>query len=142
MEIIKANDRIGDCIAIRRRVFVEEQGVPVELEIDGYDGELSGCEHFLILDGDKPIGTFRGYFESADTVHLQRFCVLKEYRGKGAGREGFRFAEDYFRKKGALKLTFGAQCTAVGFYEKLGCVCVSDVFLDAGMPHRTMEKLL
>ena len=44
--------------------------------------------------------------------------------------------------RGAKKLTFGAQCTAIPFYEKCGCRCVSEIFLDAGLPHRTMEKEL
>lgn len=142
MRIEQADQRIADCVGIRREVFVKEQGVPVELEIDGFDEPGSGCLHFLVFDGERAVGTFRAYFETADTVHLQRFCVLKEARGKGFGRAAFLFAEGFFREKGAKKLTFGAQCTAVGFYEKLGCAVVSDVFTDAGMPHVTMEKVL
>ena len=141
-EIVKADDRTAECIAIRRRVFVEEQGVPEELEIDGFDAPGSGCEHFLVLDGGRPVGTFRAYYESASTVHLQRFCILREARGKGFGRDAFVFAEEYYRSKGAERLTFGAQCTAIGFYEKLGCKAVSGIFPDAGIPHRTMEKQL
>ena len=147
MFIIPANDRIDDCIAIRKKVFVEEQGVPVELEVDEMDSPSAPCFHFLMLDDEKagepvPFGTFRAYYEAEDTVHLQRFCVLKEYRAQGLGRAGFEFVSEFFRLRGAKKLTFGAQCTAIPFYEKCGCRCVSDVFLDAGLPHRTMEKAL
>ena len=93
MFIIPANDRIDDCIAIRKKVFVEEQGVPVELEVDEMDSPSAPCFHFLMLDDEKagepgPFGTFRAYYETADTVHLQRFCVLKEYRAQGLGRGG------------------------------------------------------
>lgn len=137
MRITIAQDRIADCIEIRRRVFVEEQGVPWELEVDGFDEPDSPCEHFLMLDGDTPFGTFRAYFETEDTVHLQRFCILKEYRGRGFGRAAMEFIRNYYRDK-AARITFGAQCTAIPFYEKCGCVCTSDVFLDAGLPHRTM----
>lgn len=145
MIILPAGDRIADCTAIRRRVFVEEQGVPIELEIDEFDEPGSRCEHFLMLVHDEsgeflPIGAFRAYFETEDTVHLQRFCILKEYRGYGYGRAALRYVEHYYMKKGARRITFGAQCTAVPFYEKCGYSCVSDIFLDAGMPHRTMEK--
>lgn len=144
--IIPADDRIGECIALRLKVFVEEQGVPPELEIDGYDSPASGCEHFLMLanngSGQTPIGTFRAFFESADTVHLQRLCILKEYRGHGCGREALNFVERYYKEKGARKITLGAQCYAVPFYEKCGYTCVSGVFDDAGIPHRTMEKEL
>ena len=143
MIILPASDRIDDCIDIRRRVFVEEQGVPIELEIDEFDEPGSRCEHFLMLEHDesgefRPIGTFRAYFESEDTVHLQRFCILSEFRGRGFGRTALRYVAFYYKKRGALRITFGAQCTAIPFYEKCGCVCVSDVFLDAGMPHRSM----
>ena len=142
MRIIIAQDRIAECIDLRRRVFVEEQGVPFELEVDGMDSPASACVHFLMLDGEKPFGTFRAYFETEDTVHLQRFCILKEYRGMGFGKAAFEFAKEHFRALGAKKITFGAQCTAISFYEKCGCRCVSDEFLDAGIPHRTMEKEL
>lgn len=142
MRVTVADDRIGDCIAIRETVFVKEQGVPIELEVDEMDSPGSGCTHFLLLDGLRPVGTFRGYFETEDTVHLQRFCILKEERGRGLGKEAFDFAASYFRERGAKKLTFGAQVSAIGFYERCGCEAVSDVFLDAGLPHRTMEKRL
>ena len=145
MRITIAQDRIADCIDIRRAVFVEEQGVPFELEVDGMDAPDAACVHFLILDGEDdnyPVGTFRAYFETEDTVHLQRFCILKRFRGRGYGKAAFEFAEEYFRALGAKKITFGAQCTAIPFYEKCGCRCVSEIFLDAGLPHRTMEKEL
>ena len=142
MEIIRAEGRTADCIDIRRRVFVEEQGIDISLEIDEKDAPGSGCEHFLMLEGDKPVGAFRAYFEDAHTVHLQRFCILKEYRGRGFGREALRFIEGCYTAKGAEKLTFGAQITAIPFYEKCGYTCVSGFFLDAGIPHRTMEKRL
>ncbi|MCR5809474.1 MAG: GNAT family N-acetyltransferase [Clostridiales bacterium] len=141
MMIIPADDRVADCISVRREVFVNEQGVPEELEIDSLDEPGSGCEHFLILDdAGSPIGTFRAYYETCDRVHLQRFCIKKSARKKGAGRAAFAFVENHYAAKGVKKITFGAQCTAIPFYEKCGCVCVSDVFLDAGLPHRTMEK--
>ena len=143
MKIISAQHRIDDCINIRREVFVCEQGVPEALEIDSLDEPDSGCEHFLILDDDgRPIGTFRAYYETEDTVHLQRFCILPGERKKGVGRAAFAFVESCYSGKGVKKITFGAQCSAIPFYEKCGCVCVSDVFPDAGIPHRTMEKTL
>ena len=142
MEIIKANGRVDDCISVRRRVFVEEQGIDISLEIDERDEPESGCEHFLLIEGGAPVGTFRAYFEDESTVHLQRFCILSEYRGRGFGREALRFIEGYYTARGAKKLTFGAQITAIPLYEKCGYTCVSDFFPDAGIPHRTMEKRL
>ena len=142
MEIVTAQDRIGDCLGIRLKVFVEEQGVDPSLEIDDKDEPESGCEHFLLIEGGRPIGTFRAYFEDERTVHLQRFCLLPEARGYGFGREALRFTEGYYTAKGASKITFGAQVSAIGFYERCGYMVVSGVFDDAGIPHRTMEKRL
>ncbi len=143
MRVVLADDRIHDCIDIRTRVFVEEQGVPEELEVDERDETGSGCFHFLMLDDTgAPFGTFRAFFEDPATVHLQRFCILKEMRGRGFGREAFGYAEKHFGNMGAEKITFGAQVTAIGFYERIGCRVVSDEFMDAGIPHRTMEKTL
>ena len=142
MEIITASDRIEDCLDVRKRVFVCEQGIDLALEIDERDEAGSACEHFLMLEGGMPIGAFRAYYENPETVHLQRFCILPEYRGRGFGREALRFSEGYYTAKGAKKLTFGAQITAIPFYERCGYTCVSDFFEDAGIPHRTMEKAL
>lgn len=142
MDIVKANGRIDVCIALRTAVFVREQGVDISLEIDALDEPESFCEHFLIMDGDKPVGAFRAYFESPQTVHLQRLCILPEARGRGWGRDALRFVDGYFTAKGANKITLGAQVHALGFYERCGYRAVSDVFDDAGIPHRTMEKHL
>lgn len=142
MEIIRANGRIADCIEVRRRVFVREQGIDEALEIDERDDPASAAEHFLMLEGGVPVGAFRAYYEDETTVHLQRFCILKEYRGKGFGRDALRFIEGYYTAKGARRITFGAQITAIPFYERCGYKCVSGFFDDAGIPHRTMEKEL
>lgn len=139
MKVISADSRIDECIGIRTRVFVAEQGVPPELEVDAMDEAGSPCRHFLIVGEDGlPFGAFRGYFEDPETVHLQRFCILKEYRGRGFGRDAFLAAARIFSGLGAKKLVFGAQCSAIGFYEKCGCRVTSGVFQDAGIDHRMM----
>ncbi len=142
MEIIPANSRIEDCINIRRRVFVEEQGIDISLEIDDKDRPESGCMHFLLIEDGSPCGTFRAYYENENIIHLQRFCILPEFRGRGYGRDALKYIEGYYTAKGAELITFGAQITAIPFYEKCGYQCVSDFFDDAGIPHRTMQKRL
>jgi predicted GNAT family N-acyltransferase len=133
---------IESCLAARFKVFVEEQNVPVELEKDEYDSERDDCVHFLIKKYDMPVGAFRCTDEGNGSVHFQRFCILKEYRELGIGRKAIEFAEDYYRNKGFIKITLNAQCRAIGFYEKCGFTVVSDVFDDAGIPHRAMEKMI
>ena len=141
MNIVFANDNIGECVKIRTEVFVSEQGVPPELEVDGFDAVGAPCDHFLIVDEGEPVGTFRCIFEGG-AVHVGRLCVKKESRGKGYGRAALEFIEKHYAARGYEKLTLGAQCTAIPFYEKCGFSVVSDVFLDAGIEHRKMEKAL
>ena len=141
MEIVFANDKIDECVKIRTEVFVIEQGVPPELEVDGFDAAGAPCDHFLIVDEGEPVGTFRCIFEGG-AVHVGRLCVKKEKRHRGYGRAALEFIEKYYGARGYEKLTLGAQCTAIPFYEKCGFSVVSDVFLDAGIEHRKMEKAL
>ena len=141
MKIVFANDRIDKCVKIRTEVFVIEQGVPPELEVDGFDAADAPCDHFLIVDEGEPVGTFRCIFEGG-AVHVGRLCVKKEKRRQGYGRAALGFIEKYYAARGYEKLTLGAQRTAIPFYEKCGFKVVSDVFLDAGIEHKKMEKAL
>lgn len=141
MEIIFAGDKISECVKIRTEVFVAEQGVAPELEVDGFDAPRAPCDHYLIMDGGNAVGTFRCIFEG-DAVHVGRLCVKKERRGEGFGRAALEFIEKEYASRGYAKITLGAQCAAIPFYEKCGFKTVSDVFLDAGIPHRTMEKMI
>ena len=135
-------DDAEKCLEIRRMVFVEEQGVPVELETDALDSDNAACDRFLIFCGERAVGTFRCFFETPDTVHLQRLCVLPEYRMRGCGRAALGFAEEFYAVRGAAEITLNAQCTAAGFYERCGYRAVSGVFYDAGIPHKRMKKAI
>ena len=138
---VKESDNLDECLAIRREVFIDEQGVAPELEIDGLDAVDSPCFHFLGLFSGEPILTFR-LSKQDDGFHLQRFCVKKAFRKKGFGEQALRFLDNFCRENGIDRYVLGAQCTAVGFYEKHGCRVISGVFLDAGMEHVMMEKTL
>ncbi len=130
----------GRCLRIRRAVFVDEQAVPEEFEIDSLDEKGAACDRFLILCDGRDAGTFRCFYESPETVHLQRFCVLKEYRLRGLGRSGLLSAEKFYAERGAKEITLNAQCSAAGFYERCGYKAVSGAFYEAGMPHVKMVK--
>ena len=139
---IQKTEDISACLSIRYKVFVEEQKVPIELEKDELDSEGSGCDHFLILKYDIPVGTFRCYPESPERIHFQRFCILEEFRGLGLGRLALEFAERFYKKSGYKTITLNAQCSAIGFYEKCGFKVTSGIFDDAGIPHRAMIKTI
>ena len=142
MNIINAENKIADCLKIRYAVFVSEQGVPPDLEKDGYDEPGALCEHFLIEDGGAFVGTFRVLLDEHDAAHIGRLCIIPECRGRGLGRAALEFAAREYGRRGYKKLVLGAQCHAIPFYEKCGFSVVSDLYYDAGIPHRNMEKIL
>lgn len=134
LEIVETRD-IAACQALRRVVFILEQGVPETDEVDDRDDT---AQHLLArLDG-APIGTARLLIEGA-VGKIGRVCVLKEARGQGVGVALIRAAVALFGGvPGVKKVKLGAQTHAVGFYEALGFQAVGEVYQDAGIPHRDM----
>lgn len=125
---------------IRIKVFVEEQKVPKEEEIDSYDHLGGECYHFLVTtDENKAIGT--GRVRLVDGVgKLQRVAVLREYRSHGVGRIIIKALENKAIELGASKVKLDGQLQAQVFYEKLGYEVKSGIFLDAGIEHVLMVK--
>lgn len=134
LEIGETRD-IATCQALRRVVFIEEQGVSPQDEMDGRDG---AARHLLArLDG-APIGTARLLTEGP-VGKIGRVCVRAEARGKGVGVALIRAAVEIFRSEpGIRKVKLGAQTHAMGFYAALGFEAVGEVYQDAGIPHRDM----
>lgn len=132
-------------LAVRTRVFVEEQHVPIEEEVDAYDDvAAAGVVHVLgRLDG-VPIATARLLLEThgGGYPHIGRVAVLAEHRGRGYGREVMAALHREARARGFAGVTLAAQMHAVGFYEGLGYVARGPVFLDAGIEHRDMDLRL
>ena len=122
--------------SIRETVFIHEQGVPVELEWDGLD--LS-CAHVLAWnDREEAIGTAR--MQQNGTIG--RMAVLKDWRRRGVGRALLQTLLELAVRQGLPGVTLSAQTHALGFYERAGFHVVGKPFMDAGIPHRKMEKEL
>ena len=138
LEVVETRD-IAACQALRRVVFILEQGVSEADEVDGRDGV---ARHLLaVLDG-RPIGTARLLTEGA-VGKIGRVCVLKEARGKGVGVALIRAAVALFGGvPGVGKVKLGAQTHALGFYEALGFQALGEVYQDAGIPHLDMVLAL
>ena len=133
-------------LQVRRRVFIEEQGVPEELEIDEFDAPPalgSTALHVLLpLDG-VAVATGRLLLDGeAGHGHIGRVAVLAEHRGRGCGRAVMLALHKIAREVGVRHLTLAAQLHAIGFYERLGYVARGEVFLDAGIEHRWMDLQL
>ncbi|EKX66678.1 GNAT family N-acetyltransferase [Streptomyces ipomoeae] len=135
------------CFAVRKEVFVVEQGVPEHLEYDAYD---EVAVHVLaVRDDGLPLGAGRllhGQAAAAKTGGepgvgvLGRLAVLREARGLGVGVALVRAVEEAARALGLTAVDLGAQTHALGFYERLGYVAHGPEFLDAGIPHRAMRR--
>ncbi|WP_207694201.1 hypothetical protein DOK67_0001847 [Enterococcus sp. DIV0212c] len=142
MKIVHTKDTMSDiyldAVKIRHEVFMQEQGVPSEIEIDKYE---AACIHFVLYGNDnEAIATCRLLPLEDGVMKLQRMAVQKEYRGKDHGRLIVESAEQFSKEQGYNTMTLGAQVTALGFYERMGYVKEGDMFFDAHIEHYQMNK--
>lgn len=139
---VGTNEELQACLAIRKIVFIDEQGVPERDEIDGRDRD---CRHFLALPEKgstlrAAIGTARLLFTDDGYAKAQRVAVLKQWRGKGVGAALMFALEGEAARTGYGLVVLAAQKVAIPFYERLGYEAYGDEFLDAGIEHRLMRK--
>ncbi len=126
---------------IRKKVFVEEQGIPLEDEFDEFDTLNALSEHILVYYKEQPVGT--GRIRYVDGLgKLERICILKAYRKFGLGKVIIKALEGIAEDKGLSGVTLHGQTQAEGFYKKLGYQTSSDVFMEDGIPHILMTKEL
>jgi predicted GNAT family N-acyltransferase len=126
-------------LAIRWTVFVDEQGVPPELERDDRD---PAATHFLArLDG-VPIGAARLVVTDGAVGLVGRVAVLRPLRSAGIGAAIMAGVEDRARTLGLTRLELHAQTYVRGFYARLGYAEDGTEYLEAGIPHVTMRKRL
>jgi predicted GNAT family N-acyltransferase len=138
VKVVENPKELDDAFTVRRVVFVDEQNVPVEEEIDQFENDST---HFVMYREDSPIGA--GRFRILDEIgKVERICVLKDVRKLGAGQQIMNAIESYAKKNRIHKLKLNAQTHATPFYSRLGYEIVSEEFLDAGIPHRTMIKTI
>ncbi|MEU9880558.1 GNAT family N-acetyltransferase [Streptomyces phaeochromogenes] len=135
------------CFAVRKEVFVVEQGVPEDIEYDAYDADA--LHVVAVREDGLPFGAGRllyGEVAAAKTGgepgvgSLGRLAVLKAARGLGVGVALVRGIEDAARVRGLTAVDLHAQTHAVGFYERLGYVAYGPEFFDAGIAHLAMRR--
>jgi predicted GNAT family N-acyltransferase len=141
--VIEVREVRGDAerraaLALRHEVFVGEQGVPPELEIDEHD---QTALHLLALADGQIVGTCRLVLVD-HIAKFGRLVVARSARGAGIGSALLGEAERRARAQGATDMVLTAQTSAIGLYERAGYTARGDVFLDAGIEHMTMEKAL
>ena len=124
-----------DICAIRYEVFIDEQNVPEELEIDGLDGE---AKHVLAFVDEVTIGTGRILSDG----HIGRVAVLKKYRGQGSGKLIMKELIKWAQDMNLEKVWLSSQWHAHSFYLDLGFVCVGEIYKEAGIDHIKMYRAL
>jgi len=133
------SEDFGRCADIRAEVFVREQHVPPELEMDELDAD---AVHILALLDNAPVGTGRLIVAMDGTAKIGRMAVLLPQRRRGVGRAILLQLMDEAKVHGARKVSLAGQLHAIPFYERFGFVADGDIFLDAGIEHRMMERAL
>lgn len=125
--------------AVRRSVFVEEQGVDPDIESDGLDG---GALQMVVKDGAAVVGTARVRFAAVGEAKIERMAVLPPYRGQGIGRAVLLFIEDELAKRRVEHILLHAQDPVIAFYQSCGYQVTGAPFSEVGIRHLAMEKRL
>ncbi|WP_042224669.1 GNAT family N-acetyltransferase [Oceanobacillus manasiensis] len=134
--IVETDKQLRDAYDVRMDVFVKEQKVSPEEELDEHDETAT---HLVGYESDEAIAASRLRFVE-EYGKLERICILKEHRGKAYGSQMISAMEDIILSNGYKKAKLNAQTQALPFYERLGYKTISGEFMDAGIPHVTMVK--
>lgn len=138
--------QLASARAVRRQVFIGEQGVTEAEELDGLDEEPT-TRHVLAVDGAHAVGTARLLQERPGLVHIGRVAVLPALRGRGVGAllmaalEEMALAESA-GEDGSVRIELSAQVTAIEFYRRLGYQIAPQQYLDARIWHQDAHKTL
>lgn len=132
---VRTQEELESAFAVRRKVFVEEQGVDPGLELDKEEESV----HFLALSDNQPCGAAR-YRKTDNGYKLERFAVLKEFRGKRVGQALVAAVLDDIPDQ-AQVIYLNAQVDAVGLYAKFGFAIEGEQFEEAGIQHFKMVKI-
>ena len=129
---VTADQDYRDCLYIRNKVFIEEQNIKKELE---YDDEKVSATYIVAKINLIAVGTAR-YRSTEIGIKLERFAVLKDYRGLGVGKSLVSFLVKILKYEKNLYLN--SQKKVAGFYKKLGFQIRGNVFYEAKIPHYKM----
>ena len=135
VEVMPWDKARAEASRIRFAVFVEEQRVPAEMELDEHD---EASLHVIAFEKDKPVGTGRLLPDG----HIGRMAVLKAFRGKGAGARMLTTLMKMAKLLGHKEIVLSAQTHAAPFYRKYGFTEEGAEYMEAGIPHLNMRRAL
>ncbi len=136
---VTTREDLAAAYAIREDVFVAGQGVPLELERDVLDRV---AVHVLARRDGQPVATGRLVARDDGVGVLGRIAVIASERGTGLGVAVMRALEDNARELGLDRIELHAQTHALAFYQRLGYSPVGEEYVEAGIPHLSMDKPL
>ncbi|MDR3052160.1 MAG: GNAT family N-acetyltransferase [Oscillospiraceae bacterium] len=132
---VRPGEDIAPALAVRRAVFVDEQGFAAENEVDAFD-PLSW--HMVLWETERPVATGRIYWHAGD-FHIGRVCVLHDRRGTGLGDLLMRLLLCKALDHSARNVVLAAQVQAMGFYAKYGFAPEGPRYEEEGGLHQTMR---
>lgn len=138
-ELVTSDRELKAAFEVRLQVFVEEQGISEELELDDLDQEAL---HMVVKDGERVIGTARVLFLTANQAKIERMAILKPFRRRGIGRGIISFLNEELRNKQVEQVVLHAQYAVVAFYRSCGFEESGLPFQEAGIKHIKMERQL
>jgi len=124
---------------IRKQVFIQEQRVPEEMELDAFDPT---SKHALAYMGALCVGTGRLIYLDNHHGQIGRMAVLSAFRNRGIGKAILSCLITLAKAEGVLTLTLHSQVSAIPFYAKFGFIAEGAVYDEAGISHRNMILLL
>lgn len=135
IELLSWDEARAHASPIRFTVFVEEQGVPRDIELDEYDAV---SVHAVAFEGTRPVATGRLLPDG----HIGRMAVLKDWRGRGLGGLMLTHLMERAKQRGDREIILSAQIHAVPFYRAHGFVADGDEYIEAGISHQAMRRPL
>jgi predicted GNAT family N-acyltransferase len=138
-KLVVSDRELKEAFEVRKRVFVEEQGISENLVFDDYDGEAL---HMVVEDGERVIGTARVLFLAANQAKVERMALLEPFRRKGIGRKIISFLDEELRNRQVQLVVLHAQSGVVAFYKSCGFDELGSPFWEAGIKHVKMQRRL
>ena len=138
IKIVENDKEKNDALNIRKEVFVKEQGVALEAEIDKFEDI---AKHVILYHENQhaAVGRYRAYEDGLAKV--ERVAVLKPFRSFGYGKDVMNFINEKAKEDGFIGTALNGQSHAKVFYEKLGYKAEGEEFLEENIPHFYMKKL-
>ena len=138
-KLVESGRELAAAFKVRKEVFVEEQGISEDIELDSNDSEAL---HIVVKDGKRVIGTARVLFPAPGVAKIERMAILGPFRRKGIGSRIISFLNTELKNRQIRKAVLHAQYSSVAFYKSCGFVESGLPFNEAGIRHLRMEKEL